>query len=211
MATSQDSPSDRSSRRATFQFKIRTLLVLFVVVGCMFSWIAANRHQALKRTYLAIKKLYDPESHVFSEGGPTPGGETLVFSDPMIELISIGDFARVHLHDLIEDDRIQNEVVVVLGAMGDESTVPLLIAAYPDPPSGRLDSKRASLDDPEVLKIVCFTHALTYLTCEPIGRSRLGSDLNPMNKQLWEDWWRRHKATFKVSAKPLATWVPGYP
>src|SRR5205807_9903809 len=66
--------------------------------------------------------------------------------------------------------------------------------------------------DPECLKVVCMTFALTYLTGEPIGRSRWGTDCDPKNRKLWQEWWARSKKVFKVpNVKPNATWVPSYP
>lgn len=62
------------------------------------------------------------------------------------------------------------------------------------------------------MKGVCLTFALTYLTGQPIGRSRWGSDLKPENMKLWKDWWAKEGKTFKVRAEKLnATWVPEYP
>jgi len=96
---------------------------------------------------------------------------------------------------------------LILGAIGDETTVPALIQVYPEG-----DLRKAKNDGPEYLKGVFLTFPLTYLTGQPIGRTRWGADLQPENKKLWKDWWAKEGETFKVPAKKLAaTWVPAYP
>jgi hypothetical protein len=86
-------------------------------------------------------------------------------------LIALGDAAREPLHRRLGDERIQNEVVFILGAIGDDSTIPLLIDAYPDPALPK-EPPGASRYDPGRLKLICFSHALTYLTHQPVSRSR---------------------------------------
>src|SRR5262249_32292501 len=130
-------------------------------------------------------------------------------------LIELGEKARIVLHERITDRRIQNEVVLILGAIGDQRTVPLLIEAYPkvnvrEPDWG--DDFLKELNDPERLKVVCFTFALTSLTGQPMGRSRRGADCDPENRKRWQQWWQANKDTFVVPAdKPNHTWVPAYP
>jgi hypothetical protein len=125
----------------------------------------------------------------------------------MKALIRLGADALQPLHERLEDPRIQNEVVLILGAIGDRSTVPLLIDAYPN---GRI--ARDEVSGPDRLRVICFGFALSYLTGQSIGRSREGADFNPSNRELWRAWWERDGPTFVVPAtKPNASWVPNYP
>jgi hypothetical protein len=134
-----------------------------------------------------------------------PGGEILEFSDPLRELMKRGSEARGPLLALLDDPEIQNEVVLALGAIGDEATVPELIARYPRGPV-------ADGDKAAKLRRVCFSFALSWLTSEQIDRSRRGTDLSPGNAEKWEKWWAANRATFRVpAAKANATWVPSYP
>ncbi len=154
-----------------------------------------------------IEQLKDPANKVRFLGAVVPGGEMLEFSPPMKKLMLLGAKARRPLQDRLGDERIQNEVALILGAIGDEMTVPALIHVYPTN-----DLRKAEFGSPEYLKGVCLTFSLTYLTGQPIGRSRWGADLHPENKKLWEDWWAKVGKTFKVPAqKPNATWAPSYP
>jgi hypothetical protein len=136
-----------------------------------------------------------------------PGGELLAFSPPMKELIRLGDRARPALNRCLGDEAIQNEVVLVLGAIGDRETVRLLIEAYPAE-----DVRDLARDDPRWVRAMCFSFALPYLTGQQIGRDRGGADFDPQNRALWRQWWEEHGGAFSVpAAKPNASWVPNYP
>lgn len=154
-----------------------------------------------------IDQLSDPANKVRAGPVIVPGGELLEFSPPMRKLMILGDKARGPLQARLGDRSVQNEVALILGAIGDETTVPALIQVYPEG-----DFRKAKHDSPEYLKGVCMTFALTYLTGQPIGRSRWGADLQPENNKLWKEWWAKEGKTFKVPAKkPNASWVPSYP
>ena len=69
-----------------------------------------------------IAELRRPANRLGWEGtGIIPGGELIDFSPPMKKLIKVGAPARAALHRLVDDKQIQNEVVLVLGAIGDET------------------------------------------------------------------------------------------
>jgi hypothetical protein len=136
-----------------------------------------------------------------------PGGEILEFSTPMEDLIRLGGRSRPVLHKYINDPQIQNEVVLVLGAVGDRTTVSLLIEAYPE-----ADLREAERDDPRRMTEMCFAFALPYLTGQEIGRDREGADFEPGNRARWKQWLARAGTRFTVPVvKPNATWVPKYP
>jgi hypothetical protein len=159
-----------------------------------------------------IEQLAEPANKVEWSFSVVPGGEILRFSTPMKRLILLGGKARLLLEQHLGDPKIQNEVALVLGAIGDETTVPLLIDAYPTVDVRERMKQPGLTTDPDRLKVVCLTFALTYLTGEPIGRSRWGTDCDPENLKRWQEWWDKSKDTFKVpKQKPNATWVPSYP
>lgn len=189
-------------------------------IGCIVAIVAASGVAAGENrgtdVRAEINKLYDPANRVSCGPVVIPGGELLRFSQPMINLIEMGEDARKPLHALVNDTRIQNEVVVILGAIGDKTSVPLLIEAYPETAVKKLPPREIQTPDfyrdPAMLKIICFTYALTYLTGVPIGRTRWGADLKPENRRLWREWWKREEGSFTPPAeKPNATWVPEYP
>jgi HEAT repeat protein len=159
-----------------------------------------------------IKQLYSPESRTRVTLAVIPGGETLSFPLPVKRLIQLGAKARPAVQAKLGDPRVQNEVALILGAIGDESSVAALIDAYPRTARAKKSMVPKPPDDPMKLKIICFTYALTYLTGQPIGRSRWGTDCNPDNPQLWEEWWSRARKTFRVpTEKYNASCFPHYP
>jgi hypothetical protein len=135
----------------------------------------------------------------------TPGGECLTFSAPLKALMFRGAEARGPLLARLDDQEIRNEMVLVLGALGDEATVPELIARYP---RGQTDPA----DRAAGLARVCFSYALCWLTGQAIDRSRDGTDWDERNAEKWEAWWVENQESFRVPpVKPYATWVPSYP
>jgi hypothetical protein len=100
---------------------------------------------------------------------------------------------------------------LILGAIGDEATAPALITVYPDVDI-KAKEKAGKAVYEERLNVICMTFSLTYLTGQPIGRSRYGADYHPDNQKRWREWWEKEKATFKVPIiKPNHSWVPSYP
>ena len=92
---------------------------------------------------------------------------------------------------------------MILGAIGDETTVPLLINHYP---------RKLADDDPYQTKMVCFSFALSYLTGQEIDRDRKGTTLSEANARRWRAWWTGVGPTFRVPVKkPNATWLPSCP
>jgi hypothetical protein len=155
-----------------------------------------------------IQQLYRAENKVQLLGSVIPGGELLDFSLPMKTLILRGETARRRLEQCLADPRIQNEVALILGAIGDERTVLRLIDAYPEGSARGRDSE----DRDRQMQVVCLTYALTYLTVQPIGRSREGTDFDPGNRQRWKAWRSRVHGSFRVpTEKARDTWVPDYP
>ncbi|HEX4589629.1 MAG TPA: hypothetical protein VH120_06850, partial [Gemmataceae bacterium] len=126
-----------------------------------------------------------------------PGGEMIEYSWPMRRLIELGDVAREPLHRRLRDGSIRNGAALVLGAVGDETTVPLLIEAFPE--SDASDTPFDGSDpDPDRLSVICFAHALNRLTGQGIGQTRWGTEFGPDIRQRWLDWWARSSKTFCV-------------
>ncbi len=160
-----------------------------------------------------IDQLREPEKKV-KIGYTNKVREKIDFSSPMKSLIFLGAKARGKLQSHLHDTAIQKEVVLVLGASGDESTVPLLIDLYPGEDAYlKMQSGAYVLRDPkDRLRIICLTYALSYLTCQQIGRASEGADFKHENRKLWQDWWATAGAKFKVpQQKPAADWLPVYP
>src|SRR5690349_5895281 len=79
-----------------------------------------------------VRRLNDPKNKASCHGGFIPGGEMIEFSPPMLALMRLGPKAAPYLHPHLNDRGVRNEVALVLGAVGDKATVPLLIRGYQD-------------------------------------------------------------------------------
>lgn len=133
-----------------------------------------------------------------------PGGETINYSIQMKLLMMLGNSVCEQIVPLLDDPELEFEAVLILGAIGDISTVRLLINRYPDAPDPPTKSYNRLA--------VAYTNALCNLTGELIGRSRYGSDCEPKNKALWEKWWNTHPEAWKLSGGGAnTTAAPSYP
>ncbi|MES2791108.1 MAG: hypothetical protein V4719_15955 [Planctomycetota bacterium] len=174
-----------------------------------------------KRVAVLVAELYRDENKVAGWGTIVPGGEHIQFTQPMIDLIRLGENARLAVESRIHDERICKEAALILGAIGKKETIPILIDAYPkqvywEDRSRDGDEEYYSLRK----KHVCFTYSLTYLTGQPIGRDRGGTIFEDTSRaawqksasrEAWQGWWESCKNTFVLPVpKPTGTWVPSY-
>jgi HEAT repeat protein len=154
-----------------------------------------------------VSLLRVPGNQAKVVGHMTPGGELIEYSWPMKRLIDIGDVAREPLHGRLADEGVRNEVALVLGEIGDETTVPLLIEAFPEPQAPPAPFDYAN-PDPAQVSAICFTRALRELTGQSFGVGRFGPEVEPGTRQQWRDWWAKAHKTFWVrdpSPRPNVT------
>lgn len=138
--------------------------------------------------------------------GPTiiPGGEMILFSIPMKLLMMLGNSICDKIVPLLDDPELEFEAALILGAIGDVSTVRLLINHYPEAPNPPTKNYNRLA--------IAYTNALCHLTGELIGRSRYGSDCDPKNKALWEKWWNTCPDAWRLSGDGATTTAaPSYP
>jgi hypothetical protein len=149
-----------------------------------------------------IQQLYEDENKVRCMGISIPGGEFLIYSDPMRKLIALGAKARSRLQDCLADHRIQNEVALILGIIGDERTVPLLIECYPGLDDRRVGESPGTLEEAAAMLLTTqkwarenhdrgsyLIHALRDLTGQWISTFRGCSMPAPGSGLEWKKWW----------------------
>src|SRR5262245_60473398 len=90
--------------------------VLIGLVGLgVAHWVAHLKHKNQSTDIdTLIDQLSEPANKVQVVGHIVPGGEILKYSPPMEKLIALGDAAREPLHRRLNEERIQNEVVLIL-------------------------------------------------------------------------------------------------
>src|SRR5580698_669865 len=108
-------------------------LLALIGLGTIPFLIQGKRLDQRSEAEALIDQLRKPINKVRMIGLVTPGGEIFEYSAPMNRLIAMGDGAREPLHRRLNDELVQNEVALILGEIGDERSVSLLIEAYPDP------------------------------------------------------------------------------
>jgi hypothetical protein len=163
-------------------------------IGLAERWLYADGPAGTERL---INSLCYRWNRVKVEFHCIPGGERLSVSRPMKSLVARGNEVLPALHNRLADRRVQNEVALILGSIGDETSVPLLIDYFPTDVPEIVEGSIYDLDPDSVrLKYFCFTHALIELTGTRIGHSRWGSDCDPGNRARWQEWWAIHKKIF---------------
>ena len=155
-----------------------------------------------------LESLYKPENRARHEMSLIPGGEVIAFSPPMRKLLFLGAKARPAVEAKLRDPHINNEITLLLGAIGDEWAIPRIIEGLPE---GQAQEGTAARKG-KYWQLTCGNFALAYLTGQEIGRDRTGMDPEADQKMLWTNWWRGQGTTFRLpSVKPSGTWVPRYP
>jgi HEAT repeat protein len=172
---------------------------LFGVIGlaAVPYLIGHHRETQAEEIESLIAQLRKPVNKVRLSGW-IDNDEILEYSPPMNRLVAFGDAARESLHQRLNDAEIQNEVVAILGWIGDERTVKLLVQHYPDLQMLPEDPGAFELS-PQKMKAVCFTCALEALTHEDFRRSKWETKYSPGNRKKWQDWWARNEKIFWVT------------
>jgi HEAT repeat protein len=185
-----------------------SLLVLLIVLGTAVWLLKSDSSAGIRDIDGLISRLHKQENKTRTiHADNPPGGEWFEYTPPMLQLIALGDAARRPLVRRLKEERIQNEVALVLGEIGNEATVPVLIEAFPE---FTVPNKPYNYDDPDpaLLKVICFTNALQKLTGQSIGQSEWGTEFREGLKQEWRNWWANSQKTFWVkehTAQPNRT------
>lgn len=143
-------------------------------------------------------------------------GPFVVITPSMKWLIRRGTEAREALHARLDDPRIQNQVAVVLGAIGDATSARLLLERFPDDPVVYYPDVPT---DTAAIRRTCFEMALTHLTGHDpswgvIDVEALGLDPEaPVDRRSlrdrWRAWWDATPPERRVvEDRPTPSWAP---
>lgn len=130
-----------------------------------------------------------PENHC------TPLCWNFAFTDPMIQILQAGTGAQPILLDHIGDQDIQDQIVMLLGGIGDERAIWPIIETLMDGSQATLDAKFKRLN-------LIGNLALTNLTVSEVIWHHGGGitiDACPTTvRSCWSKWWLERKDSFKV-------------
>ena len=131
------------------------------------------------------------------------------FTDPMIRILQAGRGAQGVLLDHLNDRAIQDQVVMLLGGIGDETTIWPIIETLTDGDEARLDERSNRLN-------LVGNLALTNLTVSEViwhhGGGMIVERCPDTTRSCWSKWWLDRKDSFKVGigGDRLYTNYPNY-
>jgi hypothetical protein len=130
------------------------------------------------------------------------------FTEPMLKILEAGSTAQDILMTYLDDQKIRDQIIILLGGVGDEKVVESIIREMPTPAQtyGSADAKRTTLTA---------NIALTNITVsEVIWHHGGGIPVNACPddpKFCWQAWWIQNRDTFRVSAGTPSRRYSNYP
>jgi hypothetical protein len=119
------------------------------------------------------------------------------FTSPMLHILQAGSGAQNVLLQYLDDREIKDQVVILLGGVGDERAVEPIIEAM-------VDSESRPNDEAKKINLAA-NLALTNITqCEVIWHHGGGISIDhcPEDpKSCWYAWWSQNRDNFKVSTE----------
>ncbi len=130
------------------------------------------------------------------------------FTEPMRKIIDIGKPAQNELLKNIDNPKIKDQIIILLGGVGDEKAVEPMINA--------MIAKEEIESTPDAGKINLSANiALTNLTVATViwhhGGGIVETKPPPNSKQLWADWWQKNKDTFNIEKITQSRRYSNYP
>jgi hypothetical protein len=131
------------------------------------------------------------------------------FTNPMIEILHAGRGAQTVLLDHLSDQAIQEQVVMLLGGVGDDTTIWPIIETLTDGDEAGLDERSKRLN-------LIGNLALTNLTVSEViwhhGGGLTVARCPDSPRSCWSKWWLDRKDSFKVGVggDRLYTNYPNY-
>jgi hypothetical protein len=120
---------------------------------------------------------------------------SFAFTDPMIQILQAGRGAQGVLLDHLSDQVLQDQVVVLLGGVGDENVIWPIIETLTDGNEAALDARSKRLN-------LVGSLALTNLTVSEVIWHHGGGITIPRCpdtvRSCWSKWWLEQKDKFKV-------------
>ena len=130
------------------------------------------------------------------------------FTQPMQKILEIGSAAQDALLENLDDENIKDQIIILLGGVGDERAVEPIIKA--------MIAKDSIKKTPNAERINLSANlALTNITVsEVIWHHGGGIEVRrcPDNpKECWQEWWKKNKSTFIVKGITQSRNYSNYP
>lgn len=175
--------------------KTKSKIVLsFICLGIFVLTSSAQEKNEDEKTKILVSRLYqNPWDGAVLIASPTLWDFNL--TEPMREILEFGKPAQNVLLENINDARIKDQIIFLLGGVGDEKAVePIIKAMIP---------KAESATNPDSKKINRSANlALTNITVADViwhhGGGIVVEKCTGDPKKCWEKWWKKNKSTFSV-------------
>jgi hypothetical protein len=130
------------------------------------------------------------------------------FTEPMQKLLVIGPPAQELLLELIDDPQIKDQIIILLGGIGDERAVAPIIGAMV------AEDEIASAPNAERINLSA-NLALTNMTVADViwhhGGGIEARKCSGNSKECWTEWWRKKRAAFTVKEIKQSRRYSNYP
>lgn len=164
-------------------------------------WIAPSEVPEAQIRDLVEKLRYEPWQGPHNVSNPTFW--IFYFTSPMQQILAAGPAAQNVLLDYLDDSQIKDQIIILLGGLGDGRAVEPIIRAMADREEARNSAFARKVN-------LAANLALTNITVADViwhhggGITRDSCPDDP--KSCWYSWWIEHRGTFS----PLKTWSRNY-
>lgn len=131
------------------------------------------------------------------------------FTRPMLKILELGPEAQDELLKYLSDPRIKDQVIILLGGVGDERAVGPIINAMvsPDEFHATPNAKHINLSA---------NLALTNITVADViwhhgGGIMVDRCSEEISKRCWAEWWKKNQSTFTVKGITQSRNYSNYP
>jgi hypothetical protein len=184
---------------------IGAALMILTIAGEGFAQIQQSSIEAQVERLIAELYAHPWEG---AENSCSPMCWNFRFTDPMLRILEIGRPAQDALLAKLADPAIKDQVVILLGGLGDEGAVgPIINSMVPgDEIAATPNAKKLNL---------AAVLALTNITVAEVTWHHGGGievrKCPDTPKECWEEWWRHNKSTFRVDAITQSRRYSNYP
>jgi hypothetical protein len=184
-----------------------TILIAILLAASMS--VHLQEQQTSKDTEIRalIAELYT-HSWLGAENSCSPTCWNFNFTEPMLKILEEGSSAQALLLEKINDPQIKDQVIILLGGVGDERAIAPIIRAMV------VKNKIAITPNAERINLTA-NLALTNITAADVIRHHGGGievrrcPKNP--KECWVEWWKKNEATFAAKGIKQSRRYSNYP
>jgi hypothetical protein len=118
------------------------------------------------------------------------------FSEPMKEILKIGNPAQSTLLKNLSNPKIKNEIIILLGGVGDETAIkPIINEMLPD--GEYQNMTKFQIEIRNLAAKIALTNITTADLASPTAIGTFYGEKCP-GKTCWEKWWEDNQLTFSV-------------